>query len=255
MKNKSNIISRDSSGTIFNTEGKKVCKVPSNVSMLSVLGSENQIVKDGDYCEDGWIRVNGKPVKRWIRKVYGLSLGNYVNVWEPKLDNIVDIESKYWKVHTVYNKFHKNNWLPAIDNLKKVKKAHSRVYFKYHGDQDPWYLWEYGGVGFSFSWVKKPRRKLNPNVGQQVYEAYIRSGILKKREQVFRIALEAAFIKELDKKTGSVGAFLSDRVDKTICFVVNGRSYWFISLYTTYGSSEWSVLRWSTDEVETYKLN
>ena len=57
-------------GTTVKANGM-TATIPSTVSMLAVFG-QNAFFPGGEYSEDGWIYVNGKPVKKWFRQVDGV---------------------------------------------------------------------------------------------------------------------------------------------------------------------------------------
>lgn len=77
-------IVRDSKGVV-SVDGEQICSVPSNFTMLIVLGN-NSVAHGDEFRDDFKVYHNGVPYRRWFIEVENL------RIWPPHLNEVARIE-------------------------------------------------------------------------------------------------------------------------------------------------------------------
>lgn len=223
---------------IMERKGNKVfaegmtATIPSTISMIAVFG-RNGFIQGGKYSEDGWIYVNGKPVKKWFRNVENIS------IWFPILEDVHNLQKRYDAAKKRYKGYADKVWRPAFDKVMKVGRAHARVTHKFEGEGiDPWWLYEANKYssqkGICWDWVKKPVKPINIRIGNAYYRASQRLEDLGGRSYKFRIVLEHALSMKVGVIEGAEGQILQ--------YKVGNRSYWYKK-----GQFRWEKLAFPDD--------
>ena len=237
-----NKITRNEKGTV-QVDGKAVCTVPADRSMLSVFDGNSSVLVGGDYRTDGWIYLDGKRMKKYLVRQEG------VRFWEPVKKDIAKLEARYWKVLEYARKHFVETWRPAAEALVKVKKAHVKVEELAKSQNiDPWRLYngrpttdsDWGGI--SFDWVPTPKKPVHLKIGTTYYNVSNRQDELWGRVSKFRKILELAiggllFSKEHRPTTREFG--------RTLKLTINGRIYWYTCV--SQGVAWWQKINWPED--------
>lgn len=237
----STLMERDSKGNVkINDGGKGVnLQVPEDMSMLAVLGGRNTIFDGAHYKNDGWIYFKDKPVKKWFMHRDGFRL------WEPTLWDLPKLESRYWNIKRICEKFYLERWRPIYERLLEVGNTHAKPTHKFNSSVDWWFYKvriEGDKCWISWDWVEAPKEPLNQEVGQAYY--YVDQWMEKKwrAKGMFRQVLEESFLKYLGSEFKDVGP------GKTMHLTVNGRHYWYVTQRTRWGGSEWVKMVWPEEE-------
>ena len=177
--------------------GDVTATLPGDVTALSLLYN-NRLTPGGDYKEDGYVYVDGKPVKKWYKRVEDIS------VWFPVLEDIKGLQRRYDAMRAAYTRYLEETYKPAFGAVAKVKKAHAKVTHKFTGDCAPWWLYTFekftGYPGMSWDWVDSiPAKPLHLDVGQRYYDAERRLEQLGGRVYRFRTVLRRAIEDRLYK--------------------------------------------------------
>lgn len=212
--------------------------IPSDVSMLSIF-ARNPFFNEGDYREDGFIYVDGKPVKKWFKKIED------VTIWFPILDGARKLQDRFYKVKQVYTDYLKNEYAEVCKQLLKVKKAHAYVTHEFDGTYAPWWLYKVSKwgdhEGISFDWVDTPKNPINLDIGNAYYKADQRLMQIGARVHKFRSILHYAIKAEAYKIKGESGDILQLKVgDKT---------YWF-----EFGRFAWEKMVFPEDNLKTVEI-
>lgn len=237
-----NAISRNEKGTV-QVDGKTVCTVPADRSMLSVFGGNSSVLVGGDYRTDGWVYLGEKKIKKWFIRQEN------VRIWEPVKNDIAKLEARYWRVLKYAGKYLAEKYRPAATALVKVRKAHVKVTHKYEGTNiGPWWLYngrpttdsDWGGI--SFDWVPTPKKPVHLEIGTTYYNVSNRQDELWGRVSKFRKILDSAiegllFSKEHRPTTREFG--------RTLKLTINGRIYWYTCV--SQGVAWWQKINWPED--------
>jgi hypothetical protein len=207
--------------------------IPSDVSMITIF-AQNPFISDGDYREDGWIYVNGNPVKKWFKNIERIS------VWFPILEDLHKLQKRYCVIKQRYQNYVKSIYHAAFAQVEKVGKAHAKITHNYEGDCDPWWLYtseKYPGQkGISWDWVNTPEKPLNLEIGNAYYKAEQRRAQIGGRVYRFRTVLEYAIREKITGIQGEQGQILQ--------FKIGDRIYWFQKFQYT-----WKKLAFPEDNV------
>lgn len=232
-------ISRDNKGVVKAEDME--CKIPQDISMLSVLGL-NPFIDKAEYAEDGWVYVEGKKVRKWFQSY------DRITIWGPVLDDVAALEARHWKVLQYVRKFYNETWLPARRELEKVKQAHAKPTHRYTGNKG-WWLYKvrefdtnYQSYPISFDWVDEPKEKLNLEIGQKYYHIDQQLHRYYKYALLFRTVLRRAIDLYLFKNHKP----LRDGI--TLQLNINDRIYWYASTMGQW-AVEWQKVAWPEDEV------
>lgn len=162
----SEILKRDKDGNVELTNLS--FKVSTDRTALSLFIKGNKFIPDSEFCEDGYIHVNGKPVSKWF-----ISLGGWQGstIWEPKLNNISLLEEKRWRTYQYAKQFELNNSdkiqeliksnTPFVGNYK-APKHEGDVYFRQLYENSDSFCWNWVETPTTNFGVKKedyPRRQ------------------------------------------------------------------------------------------------
>lgn len=188
------------------------------------------MINEGECKEDGYVYLNGKPVRKWHVRVCDC------RIWEPKLDDIPYLYRLYKKTKEANTK----QWnriakiMEELWTLRTSKKAthvtaHAipNHHFEWNKKSKPW--WEYtidkrlnNALSFSFQWVdEKPKKIINHKLGQLLYEQERRWwDTCLKRSGKARTVFYEAMKKSLPKATEN----------RVISLQFENDTFWF---YTT----------------------
>jgi hypothetical protein len=252
---------RNKNGEVF-IDNELVAKVPADKSALSFLADGNIIHKGEDYTVDeDWVYLEGKPIRKQLHFISGHEYNrDRVRVWKPNLKNSARLEERYWRQVETVKDFHENHWRPAFRAIVEAGgKAHVKPTHKFSGDQNKWWLYNADEIGISFDWVDAPEKPINKKLGSVFYTIDKQSERTYNRRRLFRLALETAFIWELDECTGTHFGYF-DHNDfklsgKQLCFDVNGRKYWYHATFNRGGVLRWNILSWPDHDFSIIKLS
>jgi hypothetical protein len=205
--------------------GDATATIPSDESALSLLYN-NRFTSGGDYKEDGYVYVGGKPVRKWFKRVEDIS------VWFPILEDVKGLQRRYDAIRAAYKKYLEGVYKPAFTAVAKVKTAHAKVTHKYTGDDDPWWLYTFekfsGSSGMSWDWVSTPDKPLHLKVGQHYYDVERRLEQLGGRVYKFRTVLKRAIDDKLYKMEvkGDYGDLLKVTVLDSVYWYTRDQFVW-----------------------------
>jgi hypothetical protein len=208
--------------------------------MIAIFAG-NPFIPRGDYREDGWIYVDGKPVKKWFKNI------EMISVWFPIFENLHKLQSRYFTINQRYKDYMKKEYHKAFEQVEKVGKAHAKITHKYEGsDIDPWWLYRADKYpnqrGITWDWVKTPEKPTNLEIGNAYYKVTQRIGQLGGRVYKFRTILEYAINKKLWDIKGEYGQILQ--------FKIGDRIYWF-----QYGCNNvWVKLAFPEDNIKVIEV-
>lgn len=169
------LATRNESGlvSIETEDGQVSATIPKTRSMIGMLAT-NGLVNGGEYKEDGFIYMNGVPVRKWHGRFDGHRL------WEPKLKDLASL----YRLHKKAANKNDAQWAKVRGVLDELTKtcdvndkiiAHALPTHHHSGNANDW--WEYQvhksaeGVSFSFQWTSgKPKKLRNEALGQRLYE-------------------------------------------------------------------------------------
>lgn len=222
-------------GVLMECEGGAVTAVvPQTRSALGIIAT-NGLINGAEYRDDGMVYFNGTPIRKWHVTQNGIRL------WEPKLKDLPALYDLYKRTQAA----NENAWkvIQALldkmwGNHKKgdVIKAHAKPYHHFvpaASMQDPW--WEYcindygQGLSFGFQWLdEKPKRLINPELGQKLY------------------ILERRWYENTCRRAGKVRTIFYDAMksslpkateNKVICLQFGDDTFWFHTL--SRGTAVW----------------
>lgn len=157
------------------------------------------------------------------------------------------------------------NWQPLLRNAKEMA-IDGRVLFyakpthkfdSFEGKE--WWLYEYSetkgiGWGWSFSWQKEPKEKLNHEFGQKWYELDQFSEKFSRREFILKmilIELLRRYIYEIYNHQWLEDNQFSNKIVK---INLNGDEYWYKIGRTRSGHPVWENFIWQNNKTEEINL-
>jgi hypothetical protein len=179
--------------------------IPQDVTALSILAT-NGFTPEGEYINDGYIYVGGKPVKKWFKTI------DDVKVWFPIMENIQLLQHRYNLVKERYFQYAKKYNLPAFDAVIKAGKAHCKITHKFEGNYPPWWLYRESHGGITFDWVDEPKEPINLDIGNRYYQTTQRLEQLGSRWHKFNVILMQSISSKLYEVSGQYGDLLQVKV-------------------------------------------
>lgn len=223
MSNKENVVFERHGTNAQIGDGIKV-KVPANVSVLSLAGTNTFFDGDDFCCDPHWIHNRNLASRKKMTEIDGCC------VWTRKCedDYISTIEQKLFEFEEkVYSLV-----VPLkIDLMKKIldagRTAHAIPKNSGLNENMIWLFnvrWdiEYQCNTYSWNWVDRPTEFTNLELGQQLYHADRRSKVLSARLWKFRVLFKYHIDKAIDKVTSNL-----KRIDQpgVVILTINGREY------------------------------
>lgn len=226
--------------------GDQSFHVPKDRLALSILAI-NKIVDRSVYSIDGWVRVDGKRVKKWFTDIYAEGGGNPVRIWQPILKDVKALEARWWKMLCKRRKLVDEIWKPLYDAVVESGGAHAKITHKHNGEFGWWYYRKVGIYDLSFDWVKEPKEPMNWELGQRYYEAD--ADMLRYGRYVwkFNVALTNAIYKEFLSKEPP------DNPGSIWCITINGRDFLYLSRQAGAAKPFWQSVGWP-DTADTMKV-
>lgn len=196
-------------------------QVPTDRTALSMLTTKGNRFEEGDrFDQDGWVYKNGAKVRKWF-----ISLGRYCHpestIWEPKLKNVAQLESRRWhfrqKATSIINPLwdEANQKLKAAGTFKGHRKfpkgAEGYVIFNRYTD----------GVGISWGWCREEEHdKFQTN--QELADLWFRYEDTCDHYLKPFYLYDAAFMRAVEIKYSHIRDY-----NAKLHLIVNGRDYWF----------------------------
>lgn len=198
-------------GMTLTVAGQKAT-IPQDISALSILVT-NGFTPDGEYINDGYIYVDGKPVKKWFK-----TIGD-VKVWFPIMEDVKRLQQRYNLVRARYFHYTQKYNSPAFDAIMKAGQAHTKITHDFSGDYPPWWLYKASLGGISFDWVDEPKEPINLDIGTTYYHTSQRLEELGRRAFRFKVILMEAINSKIYEVEGDWGDLLQVKVLTNV--------YWF----------------------------
>jgi len=199
--------------------GGMTATLPGDMSALSLL-AHNGFVPGGDYREDGYIYINGSPIRKWYKNIEA------VKTWFPILNDIKKLQRRYNVVQKAYHDYWQKYGLPAYKAVMKVGKAHAKITHEFKGDYPPWWLYSASESGISWDWVGEPKKPVHPVIGTRYYKTSQRFQQLGGRVHIFRSVLLRAIRDKVYDIKGSYGKLLQVKVLDSVYWFQHGRHTW-----------------------------
>jgi len=228
--------------------GNMYIEIPTDRSVLSIVGANKEISDQYKFKKDGWIYKDSKKVKKWFITV------NNVRVRKSVLDDIDKLEARYSVVRSRWLKFIDKKWKPINDAVLRTGGCHVQPVHVKNNPEGLWWFYTVKDNGctssskyVSFEWVPKPKHPKNLKLGQRYYEVERQVTRYASFVYKFRVVLEEAINNFLYKYT-------PQKPNQVLQLTINGKIYWYASIYNKFGVLTWSKLCWPEDDVIQLKL-
>jgi len=231
---------RNSDGDV-SIDGEHVANIPKDQSILSVFGT-NPIMANSIFGKDGWIYVDGKRVRKWYKSI------DQITIWEPILDDLPKLESRYTAISEKVDKFHSERYIPMFNKIVEVGQAHAKPTHEYTGKQYAWWVYsarKYDGDSYSigFDWLdEEPKEKLHVDIGQAYYhlerQIHRYYGYKYKFRKVLEYAINNLLMDNLPTGNGQI-----------LKLILNSRTFWYASIRNSHDVLLWTKLAWAEDEI------
>lgn len=217
---------------------------------------------------EDWQSFYEKYSSEYVDGYYGRFLVKRSRIEGDLTQYLNNLARAYKKAQSQHDVWRKNIFLPLLDSLeekatgengKRKVIAHAKPIHQYTGDQSKWWEYNYSesssyGWGYSFNWIDEPKKKINHDLGQKLYELDNYQKKFHNRIGILRTLLESVLIKHLYKLYDYKWLDKNQFPNKLVKFTLLGDEYWYRIGYSRHGMPIWENFIWQSNNMEEINL-
>lgn len=216
-------------------------QIPNDISVLSMIHNCPQ--DNEDFQKDGWVYVNGKPVRKWFIYLDG----QRIRCWEPKLSDLSFCEAKRWKAVQYQKRQFEGLWESVT---KKVKEIGGDLCCRLHDGfaRIRCYENEYGQDVIGWNWEDENCQSVfNQELGDTYFAVEKRTREINERRRWFGLV----FMRSLELHWWNSKP---DPMIRNFHYVINGRDYWFTESPNRFPTNRVEIISYPED-VQTVEIS